>query len=238
MLYAYLDESYMQGQVYLMGALILTPQQVQRLNSSLDGVIWSTHKAHPGISMTSELHGQALFQRSGDWVGLRAIPSAAFAIYRRSVSQIVQSGGVYMVRGVRRPDRIAERYPFNPWPPHQIALQYLLEEIHRYAKGKNEQVTLIADQVPDQDHHESRMQAFQLKGQTPGYRSESLDSIAFPMQWVDSREHRALQAADLLTFAYLRKWFAQGSHPRPARELDRIYDLFEQMIAASGMWTP
>lgn len=237
-LYAYIDESYIEGKVHLVGALVLDARQVDRLKLGLDDILWKTNQAHPEVSLEAEFHGQNLFQRSEDWSCLRAKPSIAFAIYRRAVRQIAAVNGAWFVGGVRRIDRLAERYK-TPWPPHQIALQYALELVDEYAIERDEDVTIIADQVPDQAHHEARVSQWQDLGRTPGWKGRPLNRIQRPFDWADSREHRALQASDMLTFIYLRKRFGfVTAHPRTVAEVQKIRDIAYPCLTKDNVWTP
>lgn len=236
-LHAFIDESYIEGSVHLIGALVLTPRQIDQINLGLDDVIWKTNRAHPEVALDIELHGQQLFQRDGEWSCLRDKAAAAFAVYRRSLHTIVQAGGAWFVGGVRRIDRLAGRY-VDPWPPHQIALQYTLEMVHDYAEQQGERVSIVADQVPDQAHHEARIRQFQQLGRTPGYAGRSLALIESPFKWEDSRDHRALQAADLLTYVYLRKRFAVTAHSRTKQEIKRLRDVAVGILHRDHVWTP
>ncbi len=237
MLFAYLDESYMTGQVHLVGAYVVTQEELHRATMALDDVLWKTSKIHPEVQTGAELHGQQLFQRSGDWSCLRAKPAVALAMYRRSLLALSKSGGKWFVGGVRRIDRLQVRYS-KPWPPHQIALQYVLEMVDEYASGLGETVRVIADHVDDEAHHQARINQFQLDGRTPGWRSRDLRTIDPEFRWEDSRSHRGLQAADLLTYVYLRKMYAAEPHPRTVAEIAKLADTARPLLHASNVWTP
>lgn len=234
---AYIDESYIEGSVHLIGALVLDRQQVDRLGLGLEEIVWKTHRSHPEVPLGIEFHGQNLFQRTNEWSCLRHKPGVAFAIYRRALHLIRQVGGAWFIGGVRRIDRLEARY-IDPWPPHQIALQYALEQVHNYAVAQGELVQIVADQVPDQAHHEARIRQFQTAGRTPGWRATSLDSIVMPFRWEDSRDHSGLQAADLLTYVYLRKRFASGAHTRTVAEVQKLRDTIAPMLVSQHVWTP
>lgn len=236
-LYAYVDESYIEGDVYLIGVLVLTAHQNRMLGLALDKIVFETNKRHSHVPMGIEFHGQQLFQRSREWACLRQTPQVAFSIYRAAVGKICASGGVWIVGGVRRIDRLAQRYT-NPTPPHEIALQYALERVHDYASSQDEKVVITADQVPDAAHHQARINQFQARGRTPGYNPRDLSTILPDFRWEDSRAHRALQAVDMLTYVYLRKRFVQNAHPRPTREVAKLSDLARPFLHSYYVWTP
>ncbi|MCX6501975.1 MAG: DUF3800 domain-containing protein [Microbacterium sp.] len=235
-MYAFVDESYITGSVHLIGALVLDTRQVDRLRMSLDEVIWKTNRSHPEVPLTAELHGQNLFQRSEEWKCLRQKTDVAFAVYRRALHHVAQAQGAWFVGGVRRIDRLEGRY-VEPWPPHQIALQYTLEMVDEYADALDQQVTVIADQVQDQAHHEARMRQFHANGGTPGWKPRTLSRITFPIDWVDSRTHRCLQASDMLTFLYLRKRFVPNNE-RLAHQAAKMSDIVRPILRGEHVWTP
>lgn len=237
MLHAYIDESYLAGNVHLIGALVLEPQQVDRLKIEFEQIIWKTNRAHSSVPLGIELHGQNLFQRTEEWACLRDKAKVAHAVYRTALHRIHQVGGAWFIGGVRRIERLQDRY-VDPWPPHQIALQYALELVHEYAVEKGERVQIVADQVPDQAHHEARIGAFQNIGQTPGWKKASLASLEMPFQWENSRDHSGLQAADLLTYVYLRKRFVKNEHPSVVSAVQRLRDTAAPMLVKHHVWTP
>lgn len=240
MLHAFIDESYVAGQVHLIGALVLDARQIDALTLALDEVIWKTNRAHPEVPLSIELHGQNLFQRTEEWSCLRenGKTSLAFAVYRRALHHIQQVGGVWFVGGVRRIDRLEHRYGDRAWPPHQIALQYTLEMVNSYAAERGERVQVVADEVPDQAHHEARMRQFQGDGRTPGWRPSDLGQIDMPFSWEESRQHRPLQAVDLLTYLYKRKRFDVDAHGRTRHEVAKMRDIVRPMLVAQHIWTP
>jgi hypothetical protein len=233
-LYAYIDESYVDGRAYLMGALVVTRNQMDNVNEALDSIMWKTNRAHD-VPLSVELHGHELFQRTGAWRGIAGKPKLAFSIYGRALSQVTNTGAKFILRGVDRVDRLPARYS-TPQPPHAIALQHLLERLDIYANRQGERITVIADQVPDQAHHEARMRGYQLEG-TPGYRRSLLSLIEMPIQWEDSAHHRGLQAVDLMTYIYRRKVFQVETHARLTGEVARLADAMRPALEYHNVWT-
>lgn len=234
MLHAAIDESYQKDYVYIMSAIVATTSQLARLERALDDVIWKTHKAHgadPGI----ELHGQQLFQRTGEWDFLRGKPQAAHSIYRGALHAIAQSGVRIFIRGVRT-DRLLARYS-SPHPPHAVVMQHLLERLNDYASAQGERLTIVADEVEDQAHHEARMRQFQEAG-TPGWRSSKLECVQMPFRWAASHKERGLQAADLVAFLYHRRRFHQETDLRVAAALQRVRDEIYPSFEHEWVWNP
>ena len=233
MLHAFIDESYIEGRVYLVGAIVMDDAQIRALDTSFDELLWKTHKAH-GIPLSAELHGQELFHRSGDWFGLSGKPNAAFAVYRNALNKLTMSGARIFIRGVDQIPNLAKYV--DPHPPHAIALQHLLEQLQKYGAAKGEQISIVADRVPDQAQHEARMDAFRLNG-TKGVRQSFLENIEMPFQWESSADHRGLQAIDLATFVYLRRRYHTESHPKLAFEVQRLRDAMLPAIQYHNVWS-
>jgi hypothetical protein len=103
----------------------------------------------------------------------------------------------------------------NPHPPHDVVLQHLLE---RLDENIPEPVLVIADEVHDHDRtrHRANLRSFRQSG-TPGYRSSYLPRILDTLHYADSRHSRLVQAADLVTFMYVRTTRHTESDPRAAR---------------------
>lgn len=237
MLYAYIDESYIKDDIYLVAALVVNRHQQDAIQFGLEDVIRSTNASHPHIPLDIEFHGQQLFQRDGVWACVREQPKVAYGIYRRAVGKVAPARPALFIGGVRRADRLRGRYK-NPWPPHQIALQYTLEMVNDFAAQRGSRVKVVADRVENQEIYEAAIRLFQQRGRTPGWNPSDLATIEPEFEWVDSREHRPLQVADLYAYIYLRHRYKDNPHPRAAHEAKRIFDLMQPIIHKVNIWTP
>lgn len=237
MLEVYIDESYREGDVYLVGGIVVDRFQRDAIDFALDEVVRKNAKTNSAFPLDVEFHGQSLFQRSSEWSFLRDRHRLAYGIYRRALFRGVQSNCKWFIAGVRRPDRLQSRY-VNPWPPHAIALQYVLELIDEYAEQQNQEVKIIADTVQNQHLHESRMLLFKERGVTPGWKPRSLANINPDFMWVDSREHRSLQLADMLNYVYFRKRFSVNPHKRTVIEVQKLREIAFPALAKAHIWTP
>lgn len=119
-----------------------------------------------------------------------------------------------------------------------IALQYVLELVDQYAESMGETVYVTADTVENQRMHEAQIRVFQDRGRTAGWKPRALKHIERDFAWVDSREHRALQACDMLTYVYLRKRFLLDAHPRTVVEVNRLRDIAKPALEKDKIWTP
>lgn len=237
MLRAFIDESYQDKDPYLVGAYVVDRDQLDRINFGLDEIVRKTHDCQDDFPSEIEFHGQQMFQRSGEWRFLRERTNLAHAIYRRAVGKVASVGGKWFIAGVRRTDRLAGRY-VNPWPPHAIALQYVLEMVDEYAEAQGEQVEVIADTVQNERVHEAHIRVFQDRGRTAGWKPRALAQVNREFQWVDSRDHRGLQAVDMLNYIYFRKRFAQNPHPKTVEQIQRLRNRAYPVLAGENIWTP
>jgi hypothetical protein len=170
-LFAYIDESYVDGHVYLVGAVVVTAAQHWALQLGFDDILWKTNRAH-STPLGLEFHGQNLFQQSDEWTCVRGHEDLAYSIYRKAMARIVGSGARIFIRGIDGTDRLQGRY-IHADHPQTTGLAHLLERLNDYAARRGTRISVIADQVPDQVQHEQRMAEYQLIG-TPGYRRSML----------------------------------------------------------------
>lgn len=201
MLYAYIDESYSDNGFYYVGVLVVTQEQGSCVASKLNALAAQVSRDY-GVPAAAEFHGYNMFHYCEDWAALRGKAKVSVGIYRAAMRIIDECEGKLFFHGLDVNRQIL-RYGANAYPAHIVALQYVLEEVNKYARSIGETVTVIADQVPDQKAHEARINRFQRVG-TMGYKRSYLETIQMPFAWEDSRSHRNLQAVDMATFIYRR----------------------------------
>jgi hypothetical protein len=233
-LHAYIDESYESEGHYYVGALVVEPSVGANIRQDFDQICQRVSENH-GSPQHAELHGYSLFHMEDDWICLKEKARVAVGAYNAALKSITNSGGKLFFRGI---DTVKQRQTYlDPWPPHLVALQYVLEEVHKYAVSQNKRVKVIADQVQDQHHHERRIEIFQRVG-TMGYKSSKLDSIDLPFEWSDSRNHRNLQAIDMATFLYRRKFAHIETNELTREAVNRLYKTMQPAVITGWLWVP
>ena len=195
MLLAYVDESYNETNFYL-SALVLDDAQGQQLIDSLDSIVNAA--VGEGVPSDAELHGAEIFHGSNHWKGLP--PWLRIRIYQQATDAI---GDVHVASFFSGVDLVElSRTQDSDVPPHELALRFLLESLQSYAEQKNERILAIADEIHTAERHRTRLKAYRNSGTLEG---SHLDRIFDTLYFGPSRHSRLLQAADLLTYIYLRR---------------------------------
>jgi hypothetical protein len=132
--------------------------------------------------------------------------------------------------------RLNARYRY-PDPPHRVTLRYLLEAVDRHAVRSGERVTVIADEVPDQEDHGRRAADYQMAG-TGGYRSSKLATIDMPITFGASHESPGLQAADLLAYLFRRHDAHAETDPRAEKAVNELWDTLRPIWRNVRRWDP
>jgi hypothetical protein len=236
MLHAYVDESYVKNGVYFVGALVVDPVQLWPLQIGMESILWRANKQH-GVPLDAEFHGRDLFQRSGEWECLREKAATAHAIYRNALRFVPKVAGRVTIRGV-------DAARFNAAskleiPEHSTAFIMVLERINRFAEREGRTVKVFADRVNDEADQERRIQMYRsLDPIELGYRRPFLNNIENPINWVDSREHHALQALDLSLFIYRRNHAHTEKHDRVEAAVSKMYAELAPALVGCGTYPP
>lgn len=235
MLIAYIDESYTRDR-YFLGAAIAEQETWDGVEDSLDRLRRFNHERH-GTPRDAELHGHPLMGGQGDWAALRGQHREAAAIYRSALSAAADLGVKFLFRGVDVA-RLNARYSY-PHPPHQIVLQHLLERIndHCAAITATEECIVVADQVPDQENHQKRVEQYQRVG-TPGYRASVLEKISQPIQFGDSSLVGGLQIADLAVYLHRRREVMTMTDGRALKAQEKIWQVIAPQVVHMHEWRP
>ncbi|MDY5785838.1 DUF3800 domain-containing protein, partial [Corynebacterium sp.] len=195
----YVDESYQHDHYYVAGVLV-DEKQGNILASRLDELAEST-RVRNGWSSPPEFHGHALMNGLDDWAALHGKFGACVSIYQKVMHAIQNCGARIYLEGVDV-RRLNARYKY-PDSPHEVALRHLLERVNEYCARNGEMCEIIADTVPHQDEFNEAIQSF-VRVSTPGYRSQRLLCINGDIEFVDSRNSRGVQAADMAAYILRR----------------------------------
>lgn len=197
-----------------------------------------------GAPAGTEMHGHRIMSGRDGFECVRGKHRAATAIYERALRYIAGAPVSVFIRGVDVV-RLNARYRY-PLPPHQVVLQHVLEDVSNHGRSQGQAVTVIADEVSDQDGHAERVARFQITG-TPGYRSQTLPNITMPITFASSAATPGLQAADLIVYLHRRhedhfnaSWRSDRPDPDPraVAAANRLWTTIEPRIAKTWTWTP
>lgn len=232
MLIAYLDESYTQDRYYI-AAFVIDLDDLPLLQAAIaDGARYAEGF---GIAPGSELHAHEIMSGKKAWAPLRGQHRAAIAIYQRALTNIAGLPGRMFVRGLDIP-RLHARYKY-PDPPHRIVLQHLLEEISDYGQSLGAQVLVVADEIPDQKAHKTRVETYQRLG-TPGYKPNKLAHIQTPITFASSALTPGLQVADLIAYIFRRYDGHTEENTRTRVTVEALWGILAPVWGKVWVWMP
>lgn len=229
----FVDESYQRGHYYVAGVLVDEKQSktlATRLDELADGVRERNNWPAP-----PEFHGHALMNGLDDWKSLNGNFGACVNIYQKVLHAIQNSGARVYLEGVDV-NRLNARYKY-PDSPHEVALRRTLERVNEYCALNGKMCKVIADMVPQQDNFNEAIQGFTRVG-TPGYRSQKLLCVDGDIEFVDSRESRGVQAADMSVYI-LRRHREETSASKSARRANaRLVKALGPALVHERKWIP
>ncbi|WP_054012542.1 DUF3800 domain-containing protein [Arthrobacter sp. ERGS1:01] len=235
MLVAFVDESYPdQKNKYCVSAVVVDMIGLFDLAAGFRGVMSYAHSAF-GVDPQTELHGHEIMQQRNGWEPIAGKHRAAASVYGKALTAIVDSGAKVFLQGMDV-ERQNARYS-NPHDPHEVVLRHVLERVDEYARQKQLDVLVMADQEPGQAQHAAMIELFSQTG-TPGYRSSTLSRIIQPVRFDDSHYHAGLQAADLAAYLYNRKCCDRGAHPRALKARKDLSAKLSPAVHHERFWMP
>ncbi|MCQ9344157.1 DUF3800 domain-containing protein [Corynebacterium kozikiae] len=229
----FVDESYQKDHYYVAGVLV-DEKQCETLLTRLD-VLADGLRERNGWLTSPEFHGHALMNGLDDWKSLNGNFGARVSIYQKVLHAIQNSGARVYLEGVDV-NRLNARYKY-PDSPHEVALRHTLERVNEYCALKGKMRKVIADMVPQQDDFNEAIQRFTRVG-TPGNRSQKLLCIDGDIQFVDSRESRGVQAADMCAYV-LRRHREETYASKPIRRTTtRLRNALGPALVHERKWLP
>lgn len=233
MYHLFVDESYQQDHYYVAGVLV-DEKQSENLEASLEDLAEKVRQRN-GWSAPPEFHGHALMNGLGDWASLNGKFGACVSIYQKVLHVIQNSGAHVYLEGVDV-NRLNARYKY-PDSPHEVVLRHMLERVNEACALRGHFFKVVADRVPQQDHFNEAVQRFVQNG-TPGYRSQKLHCIEGDIEFVDSRESRGVQAADMSVYV-LRRHREDTTSGKSARKVNaRLVKALGPALVHERKWLP
>lgn len=233
-LLAYVDESYNASYFYL-GALIVDASAAKAIDSGLSqlvGEYTDLDRPRP-VDRDAELHGYHLFHGVAQWSDLAA--RERVALYSRAFRVIRASGASYVVRGIDIEQQHAVYE--DPYPPHEVVLGHLLEEIERFAKRRSRYALVLADDIHSRDRHRTQFRDFRLHG-TPGSRKSKLPNLIDTIHFGPSHHSRLLQAVDLITYLYRRRLTQVEPSERAKKTTENVWEIIDPIVVSRRTWIP
>jgi hypothetical protein len=224
-LLAYVDESYNEVR-FSLSALVVSDAQGMEIISGLDEVV--ARATLDGVPADAELHGAEMFHGNGDWKGLP--PWLRVRVYREATDCIGRAQVGTFFSSVN----LASLPSDVDGAPHETALGMLLESLHHHAESVDELVLIIANEIHTAERHRTRLRANRDSAGS-GSRGH-LDRIFDTLYFGPSRHSRLLQAADLLTYIYLRRATVTERGARASMANNRIWKPIAPTIVTEMMF--
>ncbi|KAA0917009.1 DUF3800 domain-containing protein [Dietzia sp. ANT_WB102] len=231
----FIDESYRDGHYYV-GAVVCADENLKALTESFSALRDECRSKY-GIeeAWSVEFHAHDMMQGRKDWAPIRRQTSEAVWVYREALRALVASGSLVFIEGVDV-DRLNARYS-SPHAPYEVALRHLLERINERCKPAAKTTTVLCDMIDRREEFREAIKGYSRVG-TPGYRPSKLECIDQPIQFVDSRDHDGVQAADLSVYLYRRDREETESHPKARKATRRLMNVMRPALAYDRKWVP
>ena len=224
----YVDESAKDNEVYLFGGLVVDEQQCENVSKRLDGIAKKVAKDYAKIWFEAgkdyrpfeaiEFHAVKLAQGKDYWHevdrGYRIE-----SVYKKVLQVLNEEQVKFFLNGINIP-LLKKRYT-NPHPERDLALAHLLCEVQKQTEGH---LLALAD-----DHYTKKTSRLKIESIRhysrsgycrPGVTLQNyLDTVFFG----DSLNSRLIQAADMVTYLYCRRW-QQEKHDFKGHESKDWYE--------------
>lgn len=209
----YIDESAQQGELYLFGGLVVDEEQCCSIARRLDGLAkkaftdFASSWDEKGRPITNphdvEFHAVMLMQGKEYW---REVPQDyRLSLYENLLKIIKDEGGSFFINGINIL-RLKRMYRI-PYPERDLAMAHLLGSVQ---KTMSEHLLGLADDHYTKNTSRLKIEAIRHYAQK-GYcrKDQPLTNYIDTVFFGDSLNSRLLQAADMVTYLYCRRWNTQ-----------------------------
>lgn len=214
---AFIDESEQGKNFYFLGALMATDRQIEFIEAGFDSLLAEFAAKHHAVNVDAEFHGYEIMQARGKW---KQVPMRiAGGIYVRALETISDSGASFYFEGINIGAQ-QQRYS-KPWPARDVAMSHLLEQINSHAGRLRATVQLNADEHHTAEDNRQQLSFAQENG-TYGYKPSKLEHCLPDFRFLDSRGHRCIQAADLITYILNRDATVEDTNKKALKLKQRM----------------
>lgn len=231
--FLYIDESYGADHYYVSG-LLMDEEVRQDVRSRLGGLSERIAEEY-GLESPPELHAHAIMQGCEEWTFLQGDVGARIAILRRGLIEVANAKPVIVTEGVDV-ERLNARYRY-PDSPYEVTLRHMLERVNDRCERFGNECAVYADMISRSNDFIEAIDGYTHTG-TPGYRSSKLQTIEQPINYLDSKDERAIQAADLVAYITRRVREETGGSKKSVRAAKRLYGILEPVVYHERKWVP
>lgn len=220
MLFAYIDESYRQGDAYWLGACLIEASRAPVLRREFARAS-AAFPSDAGLGADVELHAQHLFAGERSMATLKRRPDARLRVYRAGVRAMMDAGAEVLLVGVM-------------WSPaassgavrrHRMqAVRHMFAALEAFVVEREERCLVIADE----EEGTTRSVYEELRRHQDRNASVDEPSRLVDAVFVDSRFTPGVQGADLIT--YLNQRRARFNDERAQKALDGMWKLLDGRV--------
>jgi hypothetical protein len=227
---------------YYIGGLLCDERAELAVQECLDRIASSISAEIGQCPEEIEFHGYEVCHGEGGWAPLSGNIQRRIEIWMELARCVASAEAKFFVKAVRHGCLVVRGN-------HELTLLYLLEAVQRkqgLAVGKGA-VTIHCDEINIQEEIRREFYAAQKFG-TGGWRSSRLELFAGSIEFHNSRDFRAIQAVDMLLYAYRRKLYYEHliingrnlSHGKKMelKALKRIYNIFKSQASVLPNYEP
>jgi hypothetical protein len=199
-MHLFIDESECRkSQRYYVGGLLCSEGQAEQIAQDLLALAKDC-ECLLGLSAEEiEFHGYEICHAAKQWEPMAEQVLDRIDIYLRATRTVGSYGTSFFIKPVRQ-NMLAIR------GDHEMALLYLLEEVDRQCETmglEKGSIQVVCDKINIQTKIQNSYLLARNNG-TGGWKSRKLEWLANRLSFLDSREHRLIQAVDILLFAHCR----------------------------------
>lgn len=232
----YIDESYQSDHYYVAGILADRDSSRKLIDDLAE--LAESYRHRNSLSVAPEFHGHSIMNALEDWGFLAGKFGASISIYQRVLHTIQNSGVEIYIEGVDV-KRLNRRYRY-PDTPYEVVLRHLLERINEVCGRTASMCKVYADTLPREDDFKEAIAGF-TRVSTPGYRGQKLHCIQGEIEFLDSRSHFGIQAADMSAYIY-RRWregkLDNETSKESKRATKRLMKAIRPAITYDRKWLP
>ena len=208
--YAYIDESQVNTDYYLMSSVIIRDSCVNALIREVDQLFLGLPEFYSG----NELHAYPMFQGRYEWKGfpIEDAIGLTFDIFD-ICNKYVDCLHIEIVDRARQ----LKRYEW-PRAPRSVVLQFIFERINEYMEEVDASCVIVIDHHQENYIDIESYMRYRDFG-TMGFKSSRLERIE-KIEVCDSKDSRALQIADLCAYIANQNLIPKKVHPR-TRKIQR-----------------
>lgn len=194
----------MHSQRYYVGGLLCSETQVGQISENLLELARGLERPLGLPAEDIEFHGYEICHANKQWKPLAKDVQDRVDLYISATKAINSYGAPFFIKPVKL-NMLAIR------GEHEMALLYLLEEVDRRCEKlglERGSIQVICDKIGIQKKIQESYLSARIYG-TRGWKPRKLEWFTEKLSFLDSRDHRLIQAVDLLLFAHCRSNYLQ-----------------------------